>query len=144
MKIELQQYNRHLYPILQAWFKAHGWSDWDAEGISPHSYFAMINGIPIAFGGIYLAEGCNFSILGFFITNPEVDKLTRSAALDEILINLDIIAKERGYKYIMYSGDSKPLVSRLETHDYIVTDKATAYICIKDLTGKDPKFFYED
>lgn len=142
--IEIRQYSKEFYPILCEWFNCYSWSNWDIDGISPYSYIAYLHNIPIAFGSVYLAEGCNFSILGFFISSPEFDKSIRSNALDSILEHIDKIAKEKEYKYIMYSGDSKPLVERLKNHNYRLTDNASAYICIKDLNGEDPKFFYED
>jgi RimJ/RimL family protein N-acetyltransferase len=140
---EILQYEKFDFPILKQWFIDFEWTICDERTIAKNAFFVFHDGTPVAFSN-FAETDTNVCILGFTITNKNIDKSISREAVDKLMVFLFARAKELGYDYIHYATDNVPMVKRLERLGLMqVTDNATGYLLTGSLTGNSIAFFDE-
>ena len=129
------------YEIIKIWFSEWEWSAPELDQIPEESWIVYINEIPVAFS-CFAKTDTSAAIMGFTIARKnKIDG--QSEALDYLVNHIFFRIKECGFKYLQYYTDSLSMVNRMEKLGMEVTDRGTAYILLKNISGNNHKFYDE-
>jgi hypothetical protein len=129
------------YEIIKIWFSEWEWSAPELDQIPEESWIAYVNEIPVAFS-CFGKTDTSIAIMGFTIARKNRVE-GQSEALDRLIEHIFSRVKECGFKYLHYYTDSLSMVNRMEKLGMEVTDRGTAYILLKNISGNNHKFYDE-
>lgn len=129
------------YELIKIWFSEWEWSAPELDQIPSESYIVSVNEIPVAFS-CFGKTDTSIAIMGFTIARK--DKISgKSEALDSLINHIFKRVGECGFKYLHYYTDSAIMVDRMEKLGMQVTDRASAYILLKNISGSNHRFYDE-
>lgn len=132
-KFETRRFEAKDYDMLSIWWKQH---EWPAVPFSCLPTFGLIIECDklAACAGFLYATDSNISILEWVVSNPDVDALERSHALDILLVKLEAQAKEYGSQFIFTFLKHERLMKRVEDHGFLKTDSEMQHY-VKEISG---------
>jgi hypothetical protein len=104
------------------WWRHHKWEPVPADHLSQIGFIAESDGIKLAAVWLYLT-GTAFSLLEFFVANPEAPLKKKMKAMNELLEQGLATAKRCGAKSVFTSLKTKSLERLYVKHGFTVTDR---------------------
>ena len=111
------------YPVIAEWWKAWEWP------VLPPSLVPLNDGLVIhdaeqdlAMGFLYYTDTA-FTWMEWITGNPDANKFQRRDALDILIRELTIKAKENGSEAIFTSMKHPGLIERMQKHGFLVSDE---------------------
>jgi len=140
--ISIRKFNHIFdYEIIKIWFNDWGWTYPELDQIPEESWIACINDVPVAFS-CFGKTDTSIAIMGFTISRKEHIE-NKNEAIDTVINHIFNRVKECGFKYLHYYTDHVGMVLRMERLGMQVTDRASAYILLKNIQGTNCTFYDE-
>ena len=135
MKLNIRKLTENDWEVLKQWWDA--WPEWDA----PPKDFLPENGTgglmvesegePIVAGFMYITNSKGV-LLEWIISNPKYREEDRNDAINLLLISVENLCKDLGYKYIFSIGRNKSLITTHRNLGWHV-DSKPSYEIIKTI-----------
>ena len=135
MKLNIRKLTEDDWVVLKQWWDA--WPEWDA----PPKDFLPENGTgglmvesegePIVAGFMYITNSKGV-LLEWIISNPKYREEDRNDAINLLLIGVENLCKDLGYKYIFSIGRNKSLITTHKNLGWHV-DSKPSYEIIKTI-----------
>lgn len=129
IKTELFEAEKH-YEAVCSWWKAESWPQVPLNHLPKYGVVISVDDIPACAAWLYQTDS-QISWLEWVVANPEVRREKRAAALDELVLTLKNMANRMGFETIFMTARSAPLISRMEKHGFISTDKSMTNLIFK-------------
>lgn len=113
------------YAIIEAWWKLHG-------SFAPRPQHLSSTGIiieadsPLCAGWLYNTDS-KICVFEFVVSNPNVSKDLRDAALTLLIEEIKKIASHRGYELIYSSVRGLKYIARLQAAGFVVADEGQTH-----------------
>lgn len=108
--------------ILKSWWHARG-VDLDELTATDHGFLISDNNIPIASVFLYPVIDCKMAMIGFPVSNPDIDKDLRREALTELIGCVEARAYHMNYDYLIGYPGNEASMKLFERHNYKVLDE---------------------
>jgi len=109
--------------VIKKWWKDRQKVEFDPELLSASGFTGYYDEQPVATIFLYPTIGSKIAWLGWPISDKEVNKNLRDLVLDEILEEIHVFARSKGYKYIWTTTGLGVVKERLLRHNYLVGDE---------------------
>ena len=120
------------YPTLCDWWTKRGWANIPIPTLTSEGVLIFSKkGNPI-FAGFLLIHGTDLVFLEWVVSNPNVEKEERSGGFDKLLQVAEILAKDKGGKFLMHMTNNDKLVEMFKSKNYKVTDENCVHL-IKEI-----------
>ncbi len=109
------------YAIIQEWWKLHGSFAPKPQHLSSTGLIIEADN-PLCAGWLYNTDS-KICVFEFVVSNPNVDKHLRDAALTLLIEEIKKLASDRGYELIYSSVKGIKYIARLQAAGFIVADE---------------------
>ena len=113
------------YDIIQQWWEAHGSFAPRPEHLSSTGVIIEADD-PCCAGWLYNTDS-KICVFEFVVSNPNIDKQLRDAALTLLVETIKDIARQRGYTLIYSSVKGEKYIKRLENAGFVVADNGQTH-----------------
>lgn len=116
------------YTTLCDWWTKRGWDAVPITMLTSEGVLVVSDkGNPI-FAGFLLVHGTDLVFLEWVVSNPNVSKEERSGGFDKLLEVAEILAKDKGGKYLMHMTNNSKLVEMFKSKQYQVADENCVHL----------------
>lgn len=113
------------YAIIQQWWTAHGSFAPKPEHLSSTGIIIEAD-IPLCAGWLYNTDS-KICVFEFVVSNPNVEKHLRDAALTLLIEEIKKLASNRGYELIYSSVKGMKYINRLQAAGFVVADEGQTH-----------------
>lgn len=114
--------NQIHYDLICSWWLEHSWPCIPLDMLPvENGLLCYYNDKPVCSGFIY-NTGTSIAWLEWLLCDPQAPKSYRSDAIDYLIKALELLAKENEATVVFTSVVSKPLIRRLDKHNYSIND----------------------
>lgn len=131
MDLTVTYFDKNLhYFIVELFCEQHNIELINKDLLSSCGLIISQNDIPIVCGWLYPTIGSKMCVIENVIKGTStIDKSIVDESLKLLFVNLHMIAKDMGYKYIKNSVENKSMKNRLESYGYVaIQDNLTNYM----------------
>lgn len=111
--------------LIASWYKFYNLNPQDLENIPKDSTFIIEkDGNPIVIGSLYFTICGNYATGSDVVGNPEFKGEVRAEAVEKLIKTAEVMAKELGYRYFVFSTVQEKLKDKYIAYGYNQYSKA--------------------
>jgi hypothetical protein len=125
--LKLEAYLQENYGELVELFKNRKFPAPDADMLPPIGALIRSHDGALIAAGFLIRTDTKACVIGNLVTNPTSSGTDRNEALDLILRELTLEAKERGFRLVCVSTNLQKVMDRFERHEFTKADENVTY-----------------